>query len=56
MKKWQIEYWNEDKSKNSIEKWFNKLTHEQFKSVAKELKMLEEAGNQLRLPHSKSLG
>lgn len=56
VKKWHIEYWDEGKNKNPIEKWFDKLTKDQLKSVAKELKMLEEVGNELRLPHSKALG
>lgn len=53
---WVLEYWCDGKSKNSIENWFDRLTDEQFKSIAKELKLLEMCGNELRLPHSKSLG
>jgi len=56
MIKWQIRYWNNDTEKKSVEKWLDELTKEQFKSVVKELKMLEFAGNALRLPHSKALG
>ena len=56
MKKWQIEYWAGTKIKSPIEKWLDELTNEQFKSVAKELAMLEEAGNELKLPHSRALG
>ncbi len=56
MKRWQIRYWNEGRNKNPIEKWFDKLTKEQLKSVAKEVTMLEEVGNELILPHSKALG
>ena len=56
MKKWQIEYWDGAKSKNPIEKWLDELTKDQLKSVAKELKMLEGAGNELKLPHSRPLG
>jgi len=48
--KWHIEYWN------NLEKWLNKLNKEQLKLVSKELRLLELSGNQLRLPHSKSLG
>lgn len=33
-----------------------KLTREQFKAIAKELKLLEICGNDLKLPHSKALG
>ena len=39
-----------------IEKWLDLLDNEQLESLAKELFMLEQIGNQLRLPHSKSLG
>jgi putative addiction module killer protein len=56
MNRWTIRYWTSATGKNPIEKWFDGLTKEQLKSVAKELEMLEEAGNALRLPHSKSLG
>jgi putative addiction module killer protein len=56
MSKWQIEYWDGDKGKSSIEKWLDELTKDQLKSVAKELRMLEEVGNELKLPHSRPLG
>ena len=56
MNRWKIEYWAAGRGKNSIEKWLDKLTKEQLKSVAKEITMLEEAGNELKLPHSKALG
>lgn len=56
MKQWKVEYWAPGKGKSSIEKWLDKLTKEQFKSLAKELAMLEQAGNELKLPHSKALG
>ena len=56
MKKWKIEYWTPEKDISSIEKWFDKLTKGQLKSLAKEIAMLELAGNQLKLPHSKALG
>jgi putative addiction module killer protein len=56
MGKWHIEYWDKDKSKSSIEKWADKLTDEQLEAVTKELKVLEDAGNTLRLPQSKPLG
>ena len=56
MSKWQIEYWDSSKDKSSIEKWLDELTKDQLKSVAKELRMLEEAGNKLKLPHSRPLG
>lgn len=55
MTKWFIEYPTGIASKNLIEKWLDKLTAEQLKSVAKEIKMLEIAGNELKLPHSRAL-
>jgi len=55
-KVWPIEYWHEKENKNSVEAWLDNLTKDQFRSVAKEIKLLELCGNQLRLPHSKSLG
>lgn len=32
------------------------MTKEEFKSLARELKLLESCGNALRLPHSRALG
>lgn len=51
----KVEYWCEQEG-SPVEEWFDSMTDEQFKSVAKELKLLELCGNELRLPHSKSLG
>ncbi len=56
MKKWEIEYWSATKGKSPIEKWLDSLEKDQLKSLAKELKMLEEAGNELKMPHSFPLG
>lgn len=56
MKTWNIEYWVGGREKSPIEKWLEKLTTEQFKCVAKELRILEKIGNDLKLPHSRSLG
>lgn len=56
MNKWTIRYWTNDKGKSPIEKWFLELTPEQAKFVAKEIRMLEVSGIELKLPHSKSLG
>lgn len=54
---WKIDYWNiNKKDKSSVEATLDNLTDEQFKSVAKEIKLLEICGNALQLPHSKSLG
>lgn len=53
--KWGLKYWCDINGKSPIEQWFDSLTKEEFKSVAKELKLLELCGNKLKLPHSKSL-
>lgn len=53
--RWEVMYWSTDQGKNTIEQWFDTLTHEQFKSIAKEMKLLELCGNLLKLPHSRSL-
>lgn len=53
--KWEIVYWSTDQGKSTIEEWFDSLTKEQFKSIAKEMKLLELSGNLLKLPHSRSL-
>jgi len=48
--KWQINYLD------IVTTWLDKLTLQQLKSVAKELRLLELSGHQLKLPHSRSLG
>jgi len=53
---WKIEYCATCNQGKSVEETLDELTDEQFKSVAKEIKLLEACGNTLRLPHSKSLG
>lgn len=53
--KWKVDYWCDDSGNSTIEKWFDELTDQQFKSVAKEMKLLELCGNSLRLPHSRCL-
>lgn len=50
---WEIKYWPGNKE---VERWFTKLTENEAKSVSEKLIMLEECGNELRLPHSRSLG
>ena len=52
---WKIKYWP-PKDKHDIERWFKKLTKEQQKSVTKVLTMLRIGGNEIKLPHSRSLG
>ena len=49
---WSVRYWDD----GQVETWFDSLRHEEFKSVAKEVKLLAQCGNMLRLPHSKALG
>jgi putative addiction module killer protein len=56
LKKWQIHYWTNESGKSPIEKWLDKLTKEQFTYVAEELDILEQLGNNLKLPHSRALG
>jgi len=56
MKPWTIEYWADARGKQSVEDWLNHLTKDELKSALKELRMLELCGNNLKLPHSKSLG
>ena len=47
---WNIIYFED------VEKFLDKLSKEQLKSIAKEVRLLEFCGNDLKLPHSKSLG
>jgi len=56
IKRWKVEYWAPGKGKSPIEKWLDKLTKEELRSLAKEIMMLEQIGNELKLPHSKALG
>lgn len=56
MKQWKIDYWAEKNKKSPVEKWLDDLTTEQLTSVTKELKLLEKAGNELKMPHSRALG
>lgn len=54
-KKWIIKYWV-DSLESPLESWFDDRNHEQIKSIAKEMALLERSGNTLRLPHSRSVG
>lgn len=47
---WKINYYE------SVESWLDNLDKSQLKSIAKELRLVEVCGHELRLPHSKSLG
>src|SRR3990167_6213536 len=47
---WKIKYLD------SVESWLGSLNKPQLKSIAKELRLVELCGNELKLPHSKSLG
>ena len=50
MTNWHINYLD------LVEDWLNKLTKQQLKTVAKELRLLGLCGNKLKMPHSKPLG
>jgi len=52
---WILQYWTEQPEKHCLERWFNSLTAEQFKSISQELELLKRCGNELKLPHSKAL-
>src|SRR3990167_11083773 len=47
--KWNIDYLE------SVGDWLDALTKAQLKSLAKELRLLELCGNELKLPHSRPL-
>lgn len=49
---WIVEYW----PGKEIEQWIEDLSMEHAEAIAKELKLLQRFGNELRLPHSKALG
>jgi putative addiction module killer protein len=51
-KKWTVNYWTDTTGKKPVKVWLDDLTQEELKSVAKELELLKECGNTLRLPHS----
>ena len=55
MSKWQIKYWENDDGTCPVEAWLDSLPQPQYKAVAKKLILLEKCGNELRMPHSKSL-
>lgn len=48
--RWNINYLD------AVEKWLDSLASEQLSFLAKEMRLLELSGNELRLPHSRSLG
>jgi len=56
MEIWQLEYWCDSSSIPTVRAWLDRLSDEQLKSVAKEVKLLELCGHELRLPHSRALG
>lgn len=55
LREWKIEYWCNNKGESAVEQWLDSLNKEQFKSVAKEMKLLALCGNLLKLPHSRTL-
>ena len=52
MARWKIDYWENAQGNSPVEKWLDKLTKDQFKAVYKLIEMLEEAGTDLKMPHS----
>lgn len=52
---WEILYVVGNERFSSVRKWLDSLTKDALKAVAKELELLRLSGNQLRLPHSRSL-
>lgn len=55
MSAWSVQYWCDVKGKSTVESWLDNLSKEELKSVAKEIKLLECCGHNLRLPHSRAL-
>lgn len=55
MPKWEIKYWESETGNSPIKRWFKALTKDEARAITKELSLLEECGNELKLPHSKSL-
>jgi putative addiction module killer protein len=53
---WKVDFWTTGTGKGPVEKWLDKLTRDQFKSVAKQIEILAELGNELRFPRSRPLG
>jgi putative addiction module killer protein len=53
---WTMHYWHDASGERCVEHWLDALSHDEFNSVAKELKLLELDGNELKLPHSRALG
>ncbi|GJM07157.1 MAG: hypothetical protein DHS20C10_08910 [marine bacterium B5-7] len=49
-------YWCVEYVDTTLEAWLDSLQAIAFKSLAKEIKLLQFCGNALRLPHSRSLG
>ena len=56
MARWKVDYWENAQGNSPVEKWLDKLTKDQFKAVYKLIEMLEEAGTDLKMPHSFPLG
>lgn len=49
---WTTVYWSDTTGNKPVEAWLDALSDEQLSSVADEVKLLEQCGNNLRLPHS----
>lgn len=55
MKTWVLKYWGDKTQKDSVERWLDSLAEQELRSVTKEVRMLQLLGNELKMPHSKSL-
>lgn len=55
IREWKLELWCNNNGECTVENWLDSLTDDQFKSIAKEMKLLELCCNSLKLPHSRSL-
>jgi putative addiction module killer protein len=55
MPKWHIKYLENDDNSCPVQDWMDELPKPQLKAMAKKLILLEKCGNDLRMPHSKSL-
>lgn len=55
MSKWITKYWAEKDGASGISNWLDNLPLAQYKSITKKVLLLELCGNELKMPHSKSL-
>ena len=55
MSHWNVEMWEDDSGHSPVKEWLDGLSDEQVIGLSKTIKLLGECGNQLRMPHSKTL-